>query len=235
LADAPKELQGAAKLFGPALAQGLKGLGALSEWIPEDRTPEQYDESVALHLDSLRNNMQLLARGRAVDAGIGVVELAITNHTEHNHSAVVVDLYVPGDVCAYLDVEQARDAAEDADIVGPPRPWGPRRKSIPGLSKDMLNPALTFGRPNLRPRPKIDNSGSARIRFPAVDLRPEHTVALDEVHLVVLASDATAIVAEWSATSTSMSGVARGTISIPLSDAIPISTLFSLPARESAD
>ena len=75
---------------------------------------------------------------------------------------------------------------------------------LPIAGYPFVPPAQGFG-------PYIDNSGSTRIEFDDIDLRPGGRVGLDPIHLVSDSTLAgTTLTAIWTVTSTSTDGVARG-------------------------
>lgn len=62
---------------------------------------------------------------------------------------------------------------------------------------------------------QIDNSGSATITFPAIGLRPKAVEILNPFHVFARVDlVGQALEATWRATSTSVDGVAAGTLSI---------------------
>jgi hypothetical protein len=87
----------------------------------------------------------------------------------------------------------------------------------------------------MRPRPRIDNTGSARIRFPGVDLRPDETIRLDAFYLLGEATATKALTGSWTATSKSVSGVVRGTIELPVASPLTARAVFELPLADDED
>ena len=140
------------------------------------------------------------------------MQLMLVNDTEHNFSAVRVEVAINGDVWAYLGEEDA-----EPRLPARPRAWGTSTLS------DMIPYVPSISMPSLAEPsgPYIDNSGSARIVFEDVDLRPSGRVRLDPIHLVCEAALAgTTLTAKWAATSESVSGVARGEFPITISSEI---------------
>jgi hypothetical protein len=202
----------------------------LSVGFPESRSPEEYDEAVEVYLSSAREHIAALARSHAVDAGLGVVRFALENQTEDNYVEVAVQLYIAGSVRAYLSWQEADAQLEGTGLVDRPRPWGPRGKWDPLLSLSTHSHSAVGLAPGRRT--VIDNSGSARIHFASVNLRPAQSVSLEAVYIIAEASEATELVGEWEATSTSVSGVARGTVVVPLGAAIGLTELFERTSEE---
>ena len=134
------------------------------------------------------------------------MQLVVINETEHNFTGVRIEVAIEGDVWGYLNAEDALP-----EMPNPPRQWGAwLGPSISNISDAMPTVDL-FG-------PNIDNSGSTRIEFDDVDLRPNGRVKLDPIHLVCDATFAgTTLTAKWTATSSSTSGVAHGEFPIHVS------------------
>jgi hypothetical protein len=69
---------------------------------------------------------------------------------------------------------------------------------------------------------RIDNAGSVRLTFDAVDLYPQETVALIEVRLFTNPTLAgKTLAAEWSARSRDASGVTHGRLDIEVAATVP--------------
>lgn len=139
------------------------------------------------------------------------MELAVRNETDDNFTAVEVEVSIPGLVAAFFD------PIENVELPKPPRRWGTSRvmtmpTSTLGLDYASLvprMPAMGFNRGH------IDNSKSAVITFPEVDLRPEEVWPLDPVLLVISQDHADeTILATWRITTTNASGTSRGTLEL---------------------
>ena len=192
---------------------------------PEDRTPEEYDGQVESYLASARAGIAALAAEKAVSSRLNVVRLALRNRTADNYEEVAVDVYLPGDAWAYNNLDEAFEGLRD--IEAPPRTWGPR--TVNGLGLSM--PTIPRVNPIRLSTPTIHNDGSATIEYTSVHLRPEAVRPLSAVHIVAV-SGIEELIGEWQATSKSVSGVARGTVAMPLGDPISLLELFNRPDGE---
>ena len=188
------------------------GLGSLVWPILENRSPDEYRRQVALYLAQMTPVIPIMARALALVDRAPNMQLVVINETEHNFTGVRVEVSIEGEVWAYRSAEDAQP-----EMPNPPRKWlsewrlGPEIY-VPNISR--LTSADLLG-------PYIDNSGSARIEFHDVDLRPSEQVKLDPIHLVCDAKLAGATLkAQWTATSSSARGIARGEFPIEVSSEI---------------
>lgn len=185
----------------------LAGFAAFSLSL-ESRSPDDYRREVASYLGEMRPLLPSVARAMAIEDRALSMQLQVVNETEYNFTGVRVGVAIEGDVKAY-------QSAEDAQPILPERPreWASKPESfirtmstLPGLQP-----------PNLL-RPDIDNSGSTSIGFHDVDLRPNGREEFDPIYLVCSANLAgTTLTAQWTVTSSSASGVARGEFPITVS------------------
>lgn len=180
---------------------------------PEDRTAEQYTAEVERYLDTLRTELpdELTA---AASNKLLLCDFELTNDTEKNLEGVLLVVHLPGD---------ARATEPDGTRPGlsePPRTYGPRKENTFNFgSLAVPNAAylagLQFPSPGLRSGVEIENGGSVTLRFEPKHLRPHDTVRLDSV--VLLLPDDGPVTATWEATSTSVNGVLRGELIVPVS------------------
>lgn len=100
-----------------------------------------------------------------------------------------------------------------------PRLFGPRqepRYALPMLSYATgLASGLSAGLTGRGPGFDIERGGSVHLTFDPVDVRPQQQHRLPEAVLIP-GKDLSAVRVEWSATSTSVSGVVRGSIELPV-------------------
>ena len=184
----------------------------------EERTADEYRREVASYLEEAVPLLPREAHADALADRSPSMQLVVSNETERNFSAVRVEVAVDADVQAYESDFDARPP-----MPRPPRAWGTPRwmgalGSLGVLPYEPINPLII---PGGRSGPYIDNSGSTSIAFDDVDLRPGGQVRLDPLHLVADAALAgKTVTAEWVATSSSASGVARGEFSIVISSEI---------------
>jgi hypothetical protein len=210
-------------------AERTRGLFGWSSWEPENRTPDEYDSAVEAYLERAAAEFPALVRGKAAEQRLGFVELAVANNTQDNYEAVVMELHLPGAVRAYFTEDDAWDEA--AAFPRSPRKWGPWRKNpLASYASSMrVHPHLPSA--GLLSRGQIENSGSAHITFEPVDLRPGHCRRLHELHVIVTVPPfMTEIVGSWSATSTSVSGVAEGTLAFEIDPPVGAVDLLKRPA-----
>ena len=172
--------------------------------IPERRSPDEYRSAVEAYLSDMASLLPYMARVMALRDRSPSMRLLVVNETDRNFAGARIEVHIEGDVWAYQTAEDAMP-----DVPPKPRKWG----TIAG--PDFFSPSSLeiptsdiFG-------PNIDNSGSAGINFPDIDLRPIERVKLHPVHLIADPALAGAtLMAKWEATSSSSSGVARGEIPI---------------------
>ena len=169
----------------------------------ENRSSERYRNEVEVYLNDAAPLLPEKARADALEDRDPGMHLALINETEDNFAAVQVEVVIDDDVWAYYDKADARPEMPSA-----PRAWGANPLSEPFLT---YSPRHLIGSMEGVYGPYIDNSGSARIVFQDIDLRPGTSMRLDPIYLVAGATLAgKRLTAEWTATSTSTSGIARG-------------------------
>lgn len=189
-------------LLAPLEKHPSTQFGSSLSLLYERRRPSQYQHEVESYLTEAAALLKHKAHAEALTNRPPGMKLVLTNDTEHNYTAVRVEVSIEGEVWAYEDAEDALSM-----MPTPPRAWG--TSAIDYLPHFPIGP--TYG-------PYIDNTGSAHIRFDDVDLRPSGTVHLDPLHLVTGSTLAgKTLTAKWTATSVSVSGVARGEFPIVVS------------------
>jgi hypothetical protein len=196
---------------------------------PDGRTREQYDEQVDAYLDKARAALPGVILKRAHERKLGLLTFSVRNETEQPIQSLLLEIMIPVDGVMAV-------AAWDADLdkaVMPKRPimlGEDKRSPFDGLTGLGYAPSL-LGRPWLDiptiasrgPRLSIDNSGSARLTFDDVDLYPEETVRLPEVFLYANAAlhAGQTVTAQWSARARNLTGVMRGSLSVPMDSVVP--------------
>ena len=180
----------------------------------ENRSSERYRNEVKVYLNDAAPLLPEKARADALEDRDPGVHLALVNETEDNFAAVQVEVVIDDDdVWAYYDKTDARP-----EIPSAPRAWGANPLRGPLLT---YSPRHLIGSTEGVYGPYIDNSGSTRIVFQDIDLRPGTRMRLDPIYLIADASLAgKTLAAEWAATSTSESGIARGEIPITVSEGV---------------
>lgn len=191
---------------------------------PEERSPEQYKEDVRRYLADSRAKLP-----EAIDEAAAVilepVVLRLTNLTDTPLLSVQVVVYISGNIRALEPDEGFYAQNETFPEALPMQPrYGPTR-SIPVLGS--LPPNYGNIRPiQAGPSIEIDNSGSALLHLPPVDLRPGRYVDLDPFVLITPELPES-FTAEWTATSINMDGSVMGQLLIPCGDQWSFTDLFA--------
>ena len=140
--------------------------------------------------------------------------------TDHNFAAVEVCLEIPG---AWV----VTDPYEvETDLPKVPLPFGQGRglagiAALEHLSMSHLSMSpLGVAGPDYAPTVWVDNDDDgAFVTWEAGDVRPEETMRTDPLCVLVGEAPSThQLSVRWKAASTSVSGVTRGSIELPLSD-----------------
>ncbi len=207
-----------AVLLAPLSLSGLAtGEQVAVAWGGEVRTEDEFRSQVAAYLDNAKKALLAESRRSAIRNNLGRIQLRLDNETDHNFKEVVVEVQIDlPDVAAYWEVDRVRGPR----LPDRPRGWGTH--TVAEFLSDVTNIGIPsgltgLGRPVLPRRGSIDNSGSTRIRLGPTDVRPMHMHYLEPFHLLVGAPYVGQILtASWSATATDVSGVASGTLLIPV-------------------
>jgi hypothetical protein len=196
---------------------------------PEDRSPDQYRQEVEVYLRAAREAATQAAINEAIERGLIHLQAAVSNSSDRNFPQVEVELYISGPVTALDDDEPRID-----EFPSRPRLYGtPRPSPLVGWS-GLVTPPLGPYVPRIRgvSEVTIDNSGSARLRFRPVDLRPKRWEELASFHLLVpvsLAGQSLSIA--WTATSSGADGQAGGSLPLRVrSTPVTLRELLSQPA-----
>jgi len=213
-------------------AMGVFAMSALNQ---ERRTPEEFTTEVDTYIAAARDALVTQAKIGALRRRVGVVSCDLVNESEHNFANVRVEWRVDGNVSAYFDAD---DVEFDFTFPREPVAWGKARLiddmlriSVPSSFGSVASHALR------RPGGSVDNSGSARVVYETVDLRPRHVQRLPRVHVLV-ESKATnrELIAHWSATATNVSGVAEGLFRLEVADdPVPFADLVATQKNDEED
>jgi hypothetical protein len=227
-----------AALLAPLSLSGLAAVEHLAvAWGGEARTQDEFRSQVASYLDDAKKALLAESRRSAIRNNLGRIQLRLDNETDHNFKEVVVEVRVDlPDVAAYFDLGSVRGPR----LPDRPLAWGTQTMArfLEGVTNFSIPSGLTrLDRPVLPRRGNIDNSGSTRIRLGPTDVRPMHMHYLEPFHLLVDAKYAGQILtASWSATATDVSGVASGTLPIPVAaSTYEIAKLLALHPSEPDD
>lgn len=188
----------------------------------DSRTREEYELEVSTYLAKSAERLPGVVQRSAIRRGWGKVVLDLRNDTPNNFHEVEVELYIatPG-AQAYFESFHVPGRR----LSSRPTPYGKEHHGMFDYISSLSLPSSYV--PSFLPsvginRGEIDNSASARIRFPHVDVRPKRLAELDVFYLVVPPDLAgTTITASWSATATDASGDMAGNIEIPVMGHVP--------------
>lgn len=214
-----------------ALQAAAGVLAAAFETVPEKRTEQEYEREVDAYVGSARealSSVLLAAAGKAVLP----IRLCLHNPGHNTLKAVLVTAVVRG---AWV-VLPGRGYARH-ELPAPPRPFGPQRKRLDTLSdRNYLLPYIAdHGYPALatlpprRERPDIQDrgDGTVTVEFPPIELRATAGVPLDELVLFAVAPRSEPVTVQWSATSSNVDGIARGSLTMPVDQApVPLEHLL---------
>ena len=182
---------------------------------PDDRTIEQFADEVAQWHSQWTERAPGHWVSACAAAGHGMCSLSLTNLTDHNFTSVEVCLEIPG-ARVITDLDEV-----ETDLPKMPRPFGRGRwpSGITGLDRLSMSPLRVAGL-DYAPTVWVDNDDDgAVVMWEVGDVRPERTLDTDSLYVLVGEAPSTRQLSiRWRATSTSVSGVAKGAIQLPLSD-----------------
>ena len=183
--------------------------------MPDDRTIEQYADEVAQWHSQWTERAPEHWMSAYAAAEHGTCSLSLTNLTDHNFTSVEVCLEIPG-ARVITDLDEV-----ETNLPKMPRPFGQGRwpAGITGLDRLSMSPLRVAGL-DYAPTVWVENDDDgAFVTWDVGDVRPEQTLHTDPVYVLVGEAPSTRqLSVGWSATSTSVSGVTRGAIQLPLSD-----------------
>jgi hypothetical protein len=190
-------------------------LGSLTRTVAEDRSEDQYERQVERYIADCRDELPSALR-EAASAALVPVSFIVENATDDNYAQVVVKVYCPGDVDGG---EPSSYVSRNKGLPRRPRPFGPRQEAPYALQMPTYSAALASGLSAGLSAPgpgfDIERGGSVRLTFDPVDVRPQQQHVLPETVLLP-GKELSAVRVEWSATSTSVSGVVRGSFELPV-------------------
>ena len=177
---------------------------------PDTRTISQYTDEVKKWHSEWTQRAPEHWMG-AYAAGHGTCSLSLTNLTDRNFTSVEVRLEIP-------DAQVITDLYDiETDLPKKPLPYGQGRWS-PGFDMDLSTPRLA----GLGYRPTVwadNDEDKAFVTWDVGAVRPERALNSDPLYILVgKAPSPRQLSVGWSATSKNVSGVARGTIELPLTD-----------------
>lgn len=177
----------------------------------DPRTLTQYTDEVEQWHSEWTERAPEHWMGAYADASHGTCSLSLTNLTDRNFTSVEVRLEIP-------DAQVVTDLYDFK--TNPPRkplPYGQGRRLL-----GFDNALSTLRMPSLGYTPTVwadNDEDRAFVVWKVGDLRPEQTLNSDPLYIFVDKDPSTRrLSVSWSATSKSVSGVARGTIELALTD-----------------
>jgi hypothetical protein len=193
------------------LANGM--LNSMSE--PEDRTEDEYRKEVGAYIERATDRMREYVLWREIESRSATFRVAIHNATDRNYAAVEVEVYVPGDVHGFDpdDIDEVR-----GNIPQRPRAFGTRKPRNLGFGYGSVMPSFPYSSGPIRLGPRIDNSGSMRVTFPPVDLRPGEWLLLDPIHISTISAPGEVLRGTWEATATNADGRATGDLVLTVAE-----------------
>lgn len=186
----------------------------------EDRDPEEYREQVEQYLRELHGVLPIHAFVQWMEEGLGRVQIDLVNPTERNLAEVQLELFFEQPAMAF---EEPKDL-DAPPIPQPPRRWGSPVSSTLAASSMLaasspLPHALDTRFPMLGFNSiEIDNSGSARLTFDSVALRPLSRVSLPAFYLLTTVEAGTVLTGKWRATASNADGVVKDVIHLPVGE-----------------
>ena len=182
---------------------------------PDDRTIEQYADEVAQWHTQWTERAPEHWMSAYAAAGHGTCSLSLTNLTDHNFTSVEVCLEIPG-ARVITDLDEV-----ETDLPKMPRPFGQGRwpAGIAGLADFDISAVRVAGLDYVQTVWVENDDDGAFVTWDVGDVRPEQTLDTDPLYVLVGEAPSTRqLSVGWRATSTSVSGVARGVIELPLWD-----------------
>lgn len=196
-------------VFGGSAFLGAMGMR------PDPRTRKEYQAELDAYLKKGADRLRGVLIGSAFRRNWGRIELSLRNDTADNFHKVEVELYIDAPVSALFE--------EDVPTFGlPKRPIAfgkATQRMFPDITSALRVPSYlnNLPVPSMRRAKEIDNSASARIPMPPVDVRPRRTAELDIFFLLARPELAgTTLTVSWTATATNASGDMEGSFDIPV-------------------
>ena len=187
--------------------------------VPEDRTPEAYEQAVERYLESCQGVLPAMAAQALLQEQCSRLVLRVVNRTDRNLPGVKVELVFDETVLP------AEDDQEPLDLPSPPRLWGPRMEG--GIAASLGYRPDLLGRidallPHVRQPPPDHEVSGRSVVYWVGHLRPGETYASKPVLLLIGSATEGHVTASWSATSKEVDGVVRGELHIPISAPHPL-------------
>jgi len=208
----------------PIMKGFARTFGAQMMSDPDQRSAEEYRSEVEQHLIRYREFLDERLLWEYVNSGIGNLKLTLVNPTSKVFEDVQVEIYLPGNV----EASDPEDVDESYDFPPRrPRAFGERtpKPLITLPSYSGISTGLRYSKQ--RPGPRIDNSGSARIVYRPMTLRPHARMTLDDISLSIQEPPGTVVEGIWEATATNAEGRVHGRLSIKVDvTSVPVRRLL---------
>ena len=190
---------------------------------PDQRTVEEYRSEVEQYLIRCQRFFDEWLSWEYAKSGIGRLRVTLVNPTGRALENVQVEVYLPGKVKA-LDPDQDGVNEPAYSLPSRPRAFGVRAPK-PLITFPSYSGLSAYIPGNQHFGPVIDNSGSAKVVYRPVTLRPHAHVTLDDIALNIKEPPGSVIEGTWEATATNAEGRMRGRLSVKVD-------ITSVPVRE---
>lgn len=173
----------------------------------DPRSPDDFREEVEQYLRDFDLAMQ---QSLALTVGTTgtPLRLKLSNPGETFLAKVEVVLSFP-------DTVQAHVIDEDEEVTWPTRPKSYGSGSVPGMGIGFPHHRMDYSLATMYSPDIEHDEGHTVIRFTPVDLRPHETVPLDTIALFSTEEAEEAVIGQWRATATNMSGNVQQQLLIP--------------------
>jgi len=169
----------------------------------DSRSKDEFKAEVDAYVADAEALVRAVVGERAVQSGLAVLRLVVTNPTERNFEAVQAEITVPPRVLATLKLNEVRRVLGVPDT---PIAWG--KSSIAAVAtRNIATTALNL------PQNRIERTERTTFYFPAGDVRPGTPAPLPEIHLLI-PSDLEHLSVLWRLTSTSADSWREGEITL---------------------
>jgi hypothetical protein len=192
-------------------------INVLSE--PDKRTEAEYRSEVNSYIELCRKAIDQGTDHTYMATGLGRFCVRLHNPSKRTFERVQLEVTIPGKVWAF----RHRDRDDPDPFPLRPRKFGERRQF------DMNAAAFSYGslampplvRPSANPpRPVIEHSNGASIKYPPVTIRARGSIDLDEIHIFTTEPAGTALVGKWEATATNADDRIPGTFELAVGQPI---------------
>jgi hypothetical protein len=198
-------------------------------WEPDPRTPEAYQAEVDAYIENATKAMPAVLVKRAYERKLGRIALSVRNETDDPIRQLQVELFIGGEgiwaASEYMDVPEISLPKRPVMLgkAGRNRFGGLGGIALSGLRVPSYSPYFSPAVRAIGRGVTINNGGSSRLTFAALDLYPQETMPLDVFYLFANAGAfaGKTLTAEWTARARDVSGVHRATLEIAVDARVP--------------